>query len=73
MFSVVAMVIVMAMVMVVNKEATFQGDYQCCGDDDGDDVDVFKEVAAMVIVMAMVMLMLMMVVNKEGAFKGGLC
>ena len=71
------MVIVMAMVMVVNKKATFQGDYQCCGDDDGDDVDVFKEVAAMVIVMAMVMLMLMlmlmMVVNKEGAFKGGLC
>ena len=68
------MVIVMAM---VNKKATFQGDYQCCGDDDGDDVDVFKEVAAMVIVMAMVMLMLMlmlmMVVNKEGAFKGGLC
>ena len=37
------MVIVMAMVMVVNKEATFQGDYQCCGDDDGDDVDVFKD------------------------------
>ena len=36
------MVIVMAMVMVVNKEATFQGDYQCCGDnDDGDDLDVF--------------------------------
>ena len=42
MFSVVAMVIVMAMVVVVNKEATFQGDYQCCGDnDDGDDLDVF--------------------------------
>ena len=36
------MVIVMALVMVVNKKATFQDDYQCCGDDDGDDVDVFK-------------------------------
>ena len=37
------MVIVMALVMVVNKKATFQDDYQCCGDDDGDDVDVFKD------------------------------
>ena len=37
------MVIVMAMMMVVNEEATFQDDYQCCGDDDGDDVDVFKD------------------------------
>ena len=38
------MVIVMAMMMVVNEEATFQDDYQCCGDDgDGDDIDVFKD------------------------------
>ena len=67
------MVIVMALVMVVNKKATFQDDYQCCGDDDGDDVDVFKNRRSDGERHGNGDADGMMVVNKEGGLKGGLC
>ena len=63
----------MALVMVVNKKATFQDDCQCCGDDDGDDLDVFKDRRSDGECHGVVMVMMMTVVDKEGGFKGGLC